>query len=110
MEKRLTLSDLEKLSLPGLPKSRKGLEKRAKRDGWVSNVREKSGGGREYSVSSLPKSARDALLRREAAVSAPLPVPAETAAVADPRFAKDWQICALEGRATVLAEVKRLQT
>lgn len=103
MEKWFSLAELEKLSLPGLPKSRKGLEKRAKCDGWAGRLREKSGGGQEFPTAALPIEARKALARKN---TLPAPVPAP---VQNVTRAKDWQKDIMTARAIICAEIDRLR-
>lgn len=65
----MTLPEIAKAALPGLPSSRQGLEKRADTEGWAQRnglcrKRKGSGGGMEYSVDLLPLEARQALVER----------------------------------------------
>ncbi len=40
--------------IPGLPKSQRGVLRRAKREGWRFRPRKGRGGGREFYIASLP--------------------------------------------------------
>ena len=75
----------ELAGLPGMPGTVQGIHQRAKGNGWTFRRRSGRGGGREYAASSLPKQARDHLIRNAAKEAArqlvaereQLPTPAE---------------------------------
>jgi transposase InsO family protein len=48
------LSISEMIGLPGLPSSKRGINKKANKDNWRSRPRTARGGGLEYHISSLP--------------------------------------------------------
>ena len=65
----MTLPEIAKAALPGLPSSPKGMDDRAKAEGWslrpgLSRKRRGSGGGLEYSIDLLPDEARQELVKR----------------------------------------------
>lgn len=109
-----TAKDLAALGLPGLPGTVQGINKLAKRDGWLSRPRQGRGGGVEYRLSSLPETARIALLDRAIATLpetvCPLPVVAENTlpVAADlpdlpaPANLKGWQRRAMDARCALL--------
>lgn len=71
----MTLPEIAKAALPGLPSTPKGMDARAKADGWaqrpgLSRRRKGTGGGVEYSIDLLSDEAREALVEREGAFSA----------------------------------------
>lgn len=55
---RTHLSAAELAGTPGMPKSERGVQKRAAREGWIYRKRRGRGGGREYDVRSLPETTR----------------------------------------------------
>lgn len=103
----------ELVGLPGVPKTREEISRRASRDKWTRQPRKgKKGGGFEYHATALPAETRDALSKQivpVAPITLPAPVKAATALVTDPRFVKDWQKRALEGRAIIVSHVQQLQ-
>ncbi len=64
MKEWFSAAELADMRLPGLPVEKSGIIRRATRKIWVSRSRSGKGGGREYSVSSLPEEARLELARR----------------------------------------------
>ena len=62
----------ELAGLPGVPGTVQRVNKRAKREQWVSRPRKARGGGREYHLSSLPPETR-AHLRGKRLVTLVLP-------------------------------------
>ena len=52
----------ELAGLPGMPGTRQGVLEMAKRKGWKSRKRQGRGGGREYSLASLPVETQEALI------------------------------------------------
>lgn len=57
-------STAELIGLPGLPSTKFGLVKKAKRENWQARERQGRGGGLEYHISSLPKETQQALAIR----------------------------------------------
>lgn len=55
-----TASDLAEL--PGMGASPRAVSRQAAREGWTSRKRKGRGGGREYSLASLPVEAQEALI------------------------------------------------
>ncbi|WP_062228779.1 Mu transposase C-terminal domain-containing protein [Aureimonas frigidaquae] len=115
MATHLTAMQLATHRLPGLPTSHAGIAKMAMREGWAWRTREKSGGGREYAVASLPPAAREALAGRLAASATPAPTPCATptatplAAVARTAAGMaDWQRRCMDARAAILIELERM--
>lgn len=66
-------TESELAGLPGLPTTRRGVGKVARKQGWQSRGRAGRGGGREYHVASLPPTARHHLAPQLAAGIAPPP-------------------------------------
>ena len=60
-----SISELLELKIPGFPQSTWGLQKKAEREHWTSKERNKLGGGREYSVDSLPDDAKNFILSQK---------------------------------------------
>lgn len=59
-------AELASMSLPMLPTTMQGINQRAKTEQWTSRKREGRGGGREYALTSLPRSVQDEIRRRAA--------------------------------------------
>lgn len=57
-----SISELLEFNIPGFPQSAWGLQKKAEREQWKSRERNKLGGGREYSVDSLPDDVKNFIL------------------------------------------------
>ncbi len=67
--------------LPGMATTERGVQKAAARSAWISRERSGRGGGREYSIESLPPETQAALLTRGiASFSGPATPPPPTAA------------------------------
>ena len=66
----LTLAEMA--GLPGLPKTRQGVERFVKRSQWRSRERQARGGGREYHIGNLPPAARHAVAVRQIADAEPV--------------------------------------
>ncbi len=76
------------LGVAGLPKSPFGLLKKADREGWQNRTRSGRGGGKEYHISSLPKTAQTNLARvREIESKLPAIAPCNQIDVAGPQAA-----------------------
>lgn len=71
----------ELAGLPDMPGTPQNVTAKAKREGWESRKREGRGGGREYSLGSLPLPTQVALLKQES--PAPIARPKSTAATVD---------------------------
>jgi hypothetical protein len=77
-------SAAELAGVPGMPETRSGVIRAAKKGGWTSRKRTGRGGGRDYHRDSLPPETQAALRERETAavvreLVAAAPVPAELA-------------------------------
>jgi len=82
MKEWYSVSELVSMDLPGMPGTIRGIDKRAKKEGWTARPRQARGGGLEYHLTSLPEEARNELVRR---AQPPLPaLPAPTALVVAP--------------------------
>lgn len=57
-----SIQELLELEIPGLPKTQRGLLKKAERENWTSQERNKLGGGREYAVDSMPEDVKTTYL------------------------------------------------
>ena len=96
----LTIAEIAKAALPGLPASPRGVAKRAAAEGWAKKPgrvrrREGKGGGLEFSVELLPEAARVELLRRQAVgceVENALPVPVEDTLTGPQRERRDARL------------------
>lgn len=94
-----TAADLASRALPGIPSSKRGVNKLAQREGWPQRraadghllVRSAKAGGVEYHVTLLPEAARIAVaaeaLCSRAPENATAPTPASDALTADARMA-----------------------
>ncbi|OWV30166.1 transposase domain-containing protein [Halomonas campaniensis] len=71
----------ELAGLPGMPDTHSAVVRRAKRDGWQERKRTGKGGGKEYSLNSLPLETQTALLKQQA--PAPVTRPKSIAATVD---------------------------
>lgn len=58
-----TAQEFADMALPGVPHARFAFDRRAKKEAWLSRTREGRGGGREYSVHSLPPAAYAAWIK-----------------------------------------------
>lgn len=76
----LGAAEIARLSLPGLPTTKSAVVRRAKAEGWTSIARPGRGGGRLYSIDSLPKVAQDAITERRTSR-----IPANTRSVGRPK-------------------------
>lgn len=54
-----SIQELLELEIPGFPKPIYGLRKKAERENWTSQERNKLGGGREYAVDSMPEDVKN---------------------------------------------------
>lgn len=80
MKRWMTISEIAKAELPGMPASQQGVDQKSKTEGWakrpgLSRKRRGSGGGIEYSVDLLPEEARRALVQRDGVFSAEVDIP-----------------------------------
>ncbi|MEE9912455.1 MAG: Mu transposase C-terminal domain-containing protein [Deltaproteobacteria bacterium] len=83
-----TASDLIKMSLPELPLTPQGINKKANKERWEKQRRKGRGGGWEYSVESLPANARMEIINRNLSTQKA----DETAPPKDSSRFKTWQI------------------
>lgn len=101
-------SELEKLKLPGLPGTKRGINSRAKTDNWQGK---KKGCGVVYPVSALPAEAQDELRKRAISNrSKELTAKAAATAVAqiDPAGLKAYQRDTMQARAAILVHIDAL--
>lgn len=101
-----TPAEIASLGLPGLPRTERAVQMRAKREAWAGRPRAGRGGGYEYPISVLPSAAREALLKRALRSDTVLarPEPSSVAAT----DLKDWQRRVMDARAAILLAVDRL--
>lgn len=103
-----TPSQLAALSLPGLPKTDRAIQLRARRENWAGRKRAARGGGFEYPVSSLPPEAQAALIGK-ALKAAPIePAKPSLPCVPSAAILRSYQRQTMEARAALLAEIDRL--
>lgn len=57
----INMNELVKLNIQDLPKTVRGLKKKAERENWQSRPRKGRGGGMEYLISALPVPIREAV-------------------------------------------------
>lgn len=109
MREWFSAREIAAMELPGLSKIDTSLIKKAKRENWVSRPRTGRGGGLEYHVGNLPRSAREELVRRHLSSGETAIVPAQTAVVPSEtlHFAA-WQRETMQARLAVLAELERI--
>lgn len=101
-------ADLEKLKLPGLPGTKRGINIRAKTDNWQGK---KKGCGVVYPISVLPSEAQEELRKRAIQTRATaLVAKAAATAVAqiDPAGLKAYQRDTMQARAAILAHIDAL--
>ncbi|CCG07333.1 Mu transposase C-terminal domain-containing protein [Pararhodospirillum photometricum] len=110
-ERYYTTAELAALGLPGLPRTKQGVNKLATRESWPARDRQGRGGGREYPASALPEVARVALgKRRVSEARAVTAVDAAPPLVAvDPGRLTDAARATMAARAALLTEVDRLR-
>lgn len=70
-----TADELAELRLPGIPRTKRKVNKQAKAERWESRAAAQRGGGREYPVSALPLAARLELVRSGRAADPVEPAP-----------------------------------
>ena len=114
MKKWMSAAEIAARSLPGIPTTKACVILKADRENWPRRPREGRGGGWEYPISSLPKSARSALLNRAVEhVSAAVPATIEATNTLPALPAKNtvaltgWQQDVMEARAAVLGWIDR---
>lgn len=83
-----TARELAEMELPGLPATRRGVNKQATREAWSSRDRRGRGGGREYHYTVLPEAARAEIIRQTQPEAADL-VPPATMRAEQPKVAPD---------------------
>jgi putative transposase len=98
----------ELAALPGMPGTERAVQMKAEREKWQSRQRAGRGGGKEYSIISLPAATRDHLL--DAAIArlpeklCTLAQPSKALAITTPAqlpdlaTLKDWQIKTMDAR------------
>ncbi len=65
----LTAADIVDLALPHLPRSRQGIEAKAKTENWLFKIfpsRGRNGGIRKYAIDSLPKDIQSEIVKQQA--------------------------------------------
>jgi putative transposase len=109
MEKWYSAKDLA--GIAGMPTSVRGVQLKAKREGWLAKYSEGQGGGLEYHYNALPEETRDALYHQH---SNTLPVQSCTDLVAteeikvDLTSLKKWQRDIFAARLALYREFERL--
>ena len=63
-EKYFAANELAEMQLPGMPSTKRNINRKAKKENWQSRARSGRGGGWEYSLESLPAEARMAFIER----------------------------------------------
>lgn len=76
LKKGYSAQELADLKLNNLPQTRIGVAKKARREGWISSVREAKGGGVEYSFESLPAEVQQEISEKQALAVAEEAAPA----------------------------------
>lgn len=90
MKEWYTAAELAECKLPGLPASDRGIQLRAKAEGWKSRDRAGRGGGQEYHVSALPSVAQIKLTLEAKAAETATEVTPPTAAGPDRNALWAW--------------------
>lgn len=103
-------SAAELVGLPGMPGTDRAIQLRAKREAWKSQPRAGRGGGREYSLASLPPATRAHLAAQDLNNEAAAPEAKAGAGAARTVKVSERirEIVAHESRQTGLAELARL--
>jgi putative transposase len=99
-----TAAEIAGAALPDMPTTERAVQIRAQKDGWAFRKRQGRGGGREYSLTSLPPAARAHLLAR----TAPAAPPATAVAKIVPAGMRDHQRQRMDARLALLAELDRI--
>lgn len=105
MKEWYTASEIAALGLAELPATERALQLRAEREQWECRRRKGRGGGREYSIHSLPTAAREQLSRQSLATPGTITLGAEEPALQS--GLKPWQKRVQEARAVLLQEIER---
>ncbi|MFV0626130.1 MAG: Mu transposase C-terminal domain-containing protein [Alphaproteobacteria bacterium] len=108
-----SIQELLELGIPKFPKTHFGIIKKAEREKWVFQERNKLGGGREYSLDSLPVEAKEFILKTEMGNSQEVieyqkQELANHSNVIDVNELKPYQREVIDARAIILAEIDRL--
>jgi putative transposase len=109
-------SPAELAGLPGLPNTKRGINKLLKTVAWESRPRAGRGGGREYSIDALPEITRRYLFAQEAQSRgdlAPKINESKALTLIEPQAIsdlKDWQREVMHARLAVLAWVDQIAT
>lgn len=107
-----SISELLTLDIPSFPKTAFGMQKKAERECWKSQMRNKLGGGKEYLFDSLPDSAKDYILSKQIGTSSDI-VKVETSVQKLPidiNELKPYQRDVIDARALILKELDQLST
>lgn len=118
LKARKFVSPRELVGLPGMPGTLRGVNARAKAQGWEAQKRMGRGGGYEYNVAVLPKETRDALVLRQlneargedgTPVAEPAPIAAEPERKL-PSYGElnDEQRAVMTARVVVIREIQRM--
>ncbi|MBF0187025.1 MAG: transposase, partial [Magnetococcales bacterium] len=105
-----TAADLA--GLPGVPGTARNVTSKAKREGWLFQMRKGRGGGREYALTTLPPETRQAILKQQVKEQAlvespPITTPLEQQTVFQ---LKDWQRTVMDAKLAILRYLDRLIT
>lgn len=109
------LSAIELAGLPGMPTTVRGVNWRAKEEKWAFRPRKGRGGGREYSISSLPEATRDHLMQQELNSLPVQAAPVKSLVVHDPEplqpleDMKQWQREIFDARCIIYREFEKLK-
>ena len=109
MREWFAAGEIAAMELPGLSKFESNLIKRTKKENWVSRSRTGRGGGLEYHIENLPRSAREELVRRHLSSGETAIVPAQAPLLpAETLHFAVWQRETMQARLAVLAELERI--
>ncbi len=110
MSKWLSAAEIAAHTLPGLPTTKMGVLSKAERESWSRRPRDGRGGGWEFPVSALPKSARDALFDRaveQTRSTVPALLENTDTQVRTAAALTAWQRDVMEARAAILGWIDR---
>lgn len=85
MKDYYTALELADMRLPGLPGTKRNVNRLAVKQGWAGRERDGKGGGREYAVDSLPGRARGAILKMFGPLTLPSPTGGEVGLKGEPQ-------------------------
>ena len=106
MRKMFTAAELAEMKLPGLPRTKSGLIRRAKSEEWNFENRTGRGGGKLYPVEALPAEAREAIAKRFLKESTPVLKPSKV----DVSLLSEQDQQIMEARAIILQKWDRIMT